>query len=213
MQISQLLLKTADLAAQHAFYADTLGMEVLEYDSMTLELQVGASILVFEQEDDFEGKYHFAFNVPRNQFAEAKTWLAARVPLVTFDGSDQFHSDTWNADYCYYYDAAGNIGEFIARHTLTNDSHLTFSVSSLQRVSEIGIGCEDVANMALWLTEKHGIPPYHSEPNAQFMSMGDEEGLFILVNPARIWYPNTGIVAGQPPVEVVLESGISLSLP
>ena len=53
---------------------------------------------MFEQDsarqDEGPYIYHFAFNIPENQFAEAKAWLMARVSLMTHGARDEIH---WSA--------------------------------------------------------------------------------------------------------------------
>ena len=112
MQILSLQLATQNLSAQRAFYAKRLGLPVTTLDG-GVEVQVGATRLIFTQaEADFEGSYHFAFNIPENQFPQAKVWLSKRIPLLKDEkGNDEFHSQTWNATSLYFKDAAGNILE------------------------------------------------------------------------------------------------------
>jgi len=52
--------------------------------------------------------YHVAFTIPRNKLAAAKGWLAARTPVMTKDGRDEFGSESWDAQQVYFRDSAGN---------------------------------------------------------------------------------------------------------
>ena len=55
---------------------------------------VGTSRLVFVRaESGGEPLYHFAFDVPRNKFVEAKAWLAGRVDLLDRDGREISNTD------------------------------------------------------------------------------------------------------------------------
>lgn len=206
MHFSQLVLPSHDVNAQADFYGKLFGLPVT-HDAVArrITVQVGSTQLIFEQTEAVTGRYHFAFNVPRNQFDQAQAWLAERTPLLAFEGKTQFHADRWQADICYFYDASGNIGELIARHTLSNDHTEPFTAAALLCVSEIGVGVEDVQAATEHLTARYGIPTYHSEPNSQFMSMGDEHGLLIVVDQARTWYPGTGIVAGRWPLQLTFD--------
>src|SRR5438046_10367691 len=99
MDIQMLTLSTADLAAQRDFYYGVLKLPVLDYNDQHLVIQVGKTQLTFVQAS-VEGVYHFAFNIPENQFAEACNWLP--VPRIKAnDGRDEFFSESWNAHMVY----------------------------------------------------------------------------------------------------------------
>ncbi|MGZ8900250.1 MAG: VOC family protein, partial [Limisphaerales bacterium] len=68
MNITRLELLSADLQAQRDFYADVLELPV-NLTPAGLEVKAGVTDLVFKQAwSDFDGAYHFAFNIPENQF-------------------------------------------------------------------------------------------------------------------------------------------------
>ncbi len=69
----------------------------------------------------------FAFNIPENQFREAKAWLASRVEIARPNGSDEIFYDDWNAHAVYFPDPGGNLVEFIARHNLPDRSEREFN--------------------------------------------------------------------------------------
>src|SRR5512134_3915364 len=117
MDITSLELPTRDLKVQEEFYAGVLELPV-KLISSGLEVQAGKTELLFTPAGpDFEGAYHFAFNIPENQFHASKEWISSRVPLLCDDsGQDEFASENWNSHSIYFKDAAGNVLEFIARH-------------------------------------------------------------------------------------------------
>ena len=208
MQIEHLELLATDLAALRDFYVGRCGLPALAATEGYLELQVGESCLRFTQAPEgWSGCYHFAFNIPENQFAEAKAWLAKRVALAAdASGRDTFDSSDWNADILYFFDPAGNIGELIARHTLDCASDAPFGSENLLSVSEIGVAVPDVAATVADLTERIGIARY-GETSDTFTPIGDERGLFIVVRAGRIWFPDTGIVAAPLPVVATVRTG------
>src|SRR5215510_4631989 len=106
MRIMELRLKTGDLSNQREYYAHILHLPVIAAKSTWLAIQVGGTKLVFEYEEGWRGRYHFAFDVPENQFEDAKAWITRRTSLVKLDGVDAYHSTGWNADNLYFYDAA-----------------------------------------------------------------------------------------------------------
>jgi catechol-2,3-dioxygenase len=206
MNITRLELPAKELQAQRKFYSSVLGLSVdLTVD--TLEVQVGKTILVFTQaQTDFNGAYHFAFNIPENQFHASKAWLACRAPILyDKNGKEEFESQDWNSHSLYFKDAAGNILEFIARHNLKNAVDGEFDGSQILNVSEIGLPSEDVVVFANEICNRLGLSVFMQEPNATFTPVGDDDGLFILPIKDRIWMPDSGVPAKLLPVKVQCE--------
>jgi catechol-2,3-dioxygenase len=108
----------------------------------------------------------------------------------------------WNSDSVYFLDAAGNVLEFIARHTLRNAADGNFDSSKILNVSEIGLPSENVIELAGELCAQLGLSVYKQEPNENFTPVGDENGLFILPVKDRIWMPDSGVPARTLPVNV-----------
>lgn len=206
MDISILELYTNDLKVQKDYYSNVLGLPV-KLSRHQLAVTVGKSGLIFTQaEADLGGAYHFAFNIPENQFSAAKEWIALRQSLLQdVEGKDEFASKTWNSQSVYFKDAAGNVLEFIARHTMQNTVNGSFSEHQILNISEIGLPSENVIGLANGLCKTLGIPSYKQEPNENFTPIGDENGLFILPIKDRIWMPNSGVPAKLLPVTVLVE--------
>ena len=206
MRIKRLELLTDDLIAQKEFYSSILELPIhLEDDSLLVK--AGKTDIVFTQASaHWTGAYHFAFNIPANQFPQAKAWLSKRIPLLKdTQGVDEFKSESWNSTSLYFKDSAGNILEFIARHGQKNATEIPFNSEQILQVSEIGLPSKDVISFANELCEKLGVSVYKQEPNETFTPIGDEDGLFILPVENRIWYPNTGIPARMLSVKVDFE--------
>jgi catechol-2,3-dioxygenase len=203
MRITRLELLSVDLQEQRDFYADVLELPVNLIPS-ALEIKVGATDLVFKQAwSDFEGAYHFAFNIPENQFQGAKEWISSRVPLMRdSSGQHEFPSKSWNSDSVYFLDPAGNVLEFIARHNLKNAANGSFGSEQILNVSEIGLPSEDVVGFTNELSTKLGLSVFMQEPNENFTPIGDDHGLLILPARDRIWKPDTGVPAKLLPVQV-----------
>jgi catechol-2,3-dioxygenase len=191
MIFQHLRLFTLNIATQQAFYQQLLELPLLEQTKESVTFQIGASRLEFV-EHSIETFYHFAFNIPSHQFIEAKTWLSQRVRLIQdSNGQDVFHSENWNADMFYFYDAEGNIVEFIARHDLKPNTGLPFSAKSLECISELGIVTNDVPQTAKRLNALTDMPLYRTVMDDMFVPVGDETALFIVVKQGRIWFPET----------------------
>ncbi len=156
--------------------------------SSTLRLMNG-STLTFEQTDAFI-PYHFAFNIPSFQIREALNWLQSiSVDMIPY--KEQFLVDfkAWNADAVYFYDPDGNILELIARKNLNLSTNQAFSAKSILSISEIGMPVQNVFEASEMLKATIGLKQYSGDRD-YFCAMGDEEGLFIIVDEARKkWMP------------------------
>lgn len=203
MKILELGLKAQNLTGQRAFYADLLGLPLIEETSTHLTLQAGATRLHFSAGRGHEGIYHFAFNIAENKLTEAKAWLGARLQLLEHEGQNRFTaSASWNAEMVYFYDADGNIVEFIARHDLPTASPKAFGPEHILGVSEIGYVVPKVKTTVERLTGQLGLELY-GESHPEFAPLGNAEGLFIVVKEGRPWFPTT-TAATVLPLEVTL---------
>ena len=207
MNITYLELPTKDLIAQRDYYSKALELPV-NLSAERLEVQTRTTTLVFTQvSPNFDGAYHFAFNIPENQFHVAKAWIASRIPLLHDEtGKDEFESEDWNSQSVYFKDAAGNVLEFIARHNLKNAVSGEFDSRQILNVSEIGLPSEDVIAFAKDLCYRLDLSVFKQEPNQIFTPVGDDHGLFILPVKDRIWIPNSGVPAKLLPVKVAGEA-------
>lgn len=210
MNISELFLLTNDLLAQRQFYVEVLHLPVVgDGGEHRLTVQAGSSRLTFTQAAaGWKGSYHFAFNVPSNQFGDAKTWLSRRVALlVDANGADEFAFTSWNAHGLYFSDPTGNVVELIARHDLPNSRHESFSERCILGVSEIGVVTDDVSTTVAEVQVELGVRVYRGSVSDTFAAVGDENGLLIIVKRGRVWFPDTGITAEPFPLTVFL-SGV-----
>ena len=207
MKILELEISSVDLPAQRDFYADILELPV-RLDSALLEVKAGRTVLRFTQApSEFVGAYHFAFNIPANQYQGAKQWITSRIPLLQDKtGQEDFESKSWDSTSLYFVDPAGNVLEFIARHTLKNSVEGDFNSSQILNVSEIGLPSEDVVGLADQICTKLGLSVFKQEPNETFTPVGDDNGLLILPIKDRIWMPDSGVPAKLLPVSVRGES-------
>jgi len=90
----------------------------------------------------------------------------------------------------YFYDADYNIVEFIARKSLNNISYQPFNIHSLLGISEIGIPTSDIKHEYATICNRVKLPIY-SGTLERFCSIGDENGLFIIINKEikNKWFP------------------------
>lgn len=188
MKITHLVLLTNQLDTLKAFYSETLQFAVLEENSSSFKVQIGDTILEFNQSTpNSKPFYHFAMNIPRDQFSEAKRWIQSLVDLNKHEESDEVYFKNWDAHALYFTDPAGNIVEFIARNEdQTIQKNSPFNARSVINISEIGIVSTQVKTLARGLN--HLGVPNAREGNEFFSPLGDVNGLFILVKKHRVWF-------------------------
>ncbi|BBM84407.1 VOC family protein [Candidatus Uabimicrobium amorphum] len=190
MQITKLELHTSCLQQQRKFYHEVLELPIVEENQNSFTVKTGTTALVFSQAPNTSSNpfYHFAFNIPHNQFAAAKAWLASRTMVINTNGKEDYHFEAWNAHAFYFLDPQQNIVEFIARHNLSNESNAPFSSESILSVSEIGLPVRSVSTTCEYLKQNLSINTWQSYEDV-FAAMGDENGLFILNYIERPWIP------------------------
>ncbi len=203
MKILELRLATNRLSGLRDFYLDTLDFPLLGETDESFTLGAGNTRLTFTVEA--AALYHIAFNIPENQFGEAKQWLSKRVPLMIFQGKDEVAWPAWNAHALYFSDPAGNIMEFIARHNLPNMSLQSFGSRSIREVSEVGLPVANVRESVNTVQSRLGIGVFDAGDGETFTALGDEHGLFITVKRGRAWFPTSDRYADFYPLGVKLQ--------
>jgi hypothetical protein len=194
MRIRELRLSTHLPEALAAFYGEVLELPVFTGNN-ELHIKAGSTDVYFETlYDGSQPFYHLAFNIPCNSIEAAKAWLSPRADLLWIEDyqSDVADFVNWNAQSVYFYDAAGNILELIARRDLHNDSSNSFNAASLLSVSEIGLvfPLAQYDQKVQQLMNSYSLPYFAKQPPLpQFKAVGDDEGLFIIVPEGRPWYP------------------------
>ena len=189
MKIKKLILFTSQLTKQIHFYHKTLGFSLLDKGIDYAEFTTGDSILRFEKRS-VSTPYHFAFNIPSNQIQNSANWLRERRQIIPDEGLEVIPFDFWNAEAVYFYDADNNIVEFIARKNLKVESKEKFSPQSILNISEIGVPVNDIRPIFNHLNIELSLEIYSGNVE-RFSAIGDEEGLFIVINKIKkkTWYP------------------------
>ena len=201
-------LGVEDPEALREFYLDRLELPVVETGRSGFAATVGASKLEFSPVPS-SAPHHFAFNIPRNRLEAATAWLSSRVDLLRHsDGGHVFPFPSWDAQALYAIDPGGNIVEWIARHAVPNESpedptDPLFDVSSMLEVSEVGLVTGNVAILTATLRAGLMMRGYRP-PSKEFAAIGDERGLFVVVESERPWFP-TEIPASPAPVVVEID--------
>jgi len=211
MRFLTLDLYCPDLDAQRSFYSDQLEWLEITDSEAPLAYQVGCTRLRFREKAAVP-PYHFAFNIPAGQEAEALTWLKQRTEVIPFAGKDVIDFSNWEAYAMYFRDPAGNIVEFIARRPLGLPAIHPFSQKSIAGVSEVGAPVQSIRPFYEQLHQRFGLERFDGTFE-KFCAIGDHEGLFIVVDAdTKEWFP-AGIPAQPAPFSCTLEvDGVSHSL-
>jgi len=213
MHIHHVTLNSPHIAGQRDFFEQVLGLPI-EFETATaITIQAGTSQISFLQSSDHH-PYHYAFDIPENQFAGARQWLAERVGILAdCNGVIEIHHRNINAHALYFKDADGNIVEFIARHNLPTARVMPFTQQSILRISEVGIVTPHVIKTVTAIKKQTGLKPFIGVGSETFTAVGDAQGMLIVVSKGRIWLPTRDVFAAPAPLEVVLAGAEAMSFP
>lgn len=206
MQITRVETVTRSIGETAGYYADVLGLSVVRHVDPEGEwgsVVLGSTTLAFRQDDTAPGDQHYAFLIPANQVTAARAWLAERVELV---GGEHESQESWNARSVYFHGPDRSVLEVIARRDLDNAVDGPFGPHSLLGASEVGIAVPDVVGVADRLAAEAGIERYVNADDGSptFMTVGDIDGLLVLVSPGRTWFPTENRFVAEPPVTVTV---------
>lgn len=207
MNIIEIELLTDNIDGTFHFYTHFLGLRTIYADNHKISFQAGECTLTFIQAETEKPFYHFAFNIPCNQIEDALRWTSGFTNLIPASETGFIsHFEDWNAKAIYYYDNNGNILEFIARFDLDNYSDKPFSPASIQSISEIGIVTEKPLELSESLIREHQLIFFKKGPKREdFVAMGDDNGLIVISNPKRNWFP-TETLAKKFPLKIKLQN-------
>ena len=191
MNIPEVQLLTDDLDQTRYFYHEVLGLEIHSSDSAVTRFSAGLSVLAFQKSCNNKPVYHFAFNIPNNKFEEAMDWAGSKLNLIEITPSNYVADfKSWNAKAFYFFDNNKNIVEMIARFDLDNSSQKSFDGSSIYSISEIGVVVKNPKLYAHELLANYNLHFFSRQmPTDNFIAVGDDNGLFIIVTENRDWYP------------------------
>ncbi len=190
------LLTAAPLANMKSFYHELLGLPLVEEKAGEFTVAGGLTAVTFAQAQPAHGEpfYHVAFNIPENKILGALDWQKPRTPLDRINANlrdpalpeDVVHFRHWNAHSIFFWDPAGNLIEYIARHDLKNSAAGPFTVQDILYASEIAFISEEVTNTALAMRKALGLEQYRGGDD-NFRALGDEHGLLLVIIRGRRW--------------------------
>jgi len=202
MRITDLTLPVSDVDVVAAWFKQVLDLDVQD---RTLVAGWSRIHLVAAQGRPLGG-VHLAFNVPDNRFDAAQTWLRDRCVLQQDrDGKSYFALESnWKSQSIYFTGPDGLILELIGRQRLPHSTRSgPFHGSEITCLSEVGLPSHDVPTCQQNATDQFGSSPL-SEPSAHFAPMGDDEGLLILVDASRTWFPEQRDLPNGEGLQVVI---------
>ncbi|WP_054851504.1 VOC family protein [Olleya sp. ITB9] len=192
MKFIELELYTNKFESELKFYSKTLGFKLLKQSDISFTVQIGWSKLTFKKSKK-EYKYHYCFLIPANHLNKALDWMEKRTKVIDIEnGRKTQNFESWNADSFYFYDASGNIAEFIVRYDLKNDDKTDFDISKVLGVNEMGMPTNDVRKINIQLENELGTKFWKGDFK-RFGTNGNQEGILLLPNykVKEIWFPTT----------------------
>ncbi len=209
MKIKQLTLYTHLLEEEKLFQTSTLGFPLINETAHSFSVQVGYSQFKFVRSEE-KNIYHYCFLIPCNQLNPSIDWLKKRLDIIEITtGKFTQKFDSWNAESVYFYDASGNLAEFIVRHNLQNQSEDTFSTNSIIGLNEIGLPTKNIISTNKKLSNELGTSFWKGD-KLRFGTNGDDNGIFLLPNYLikTKWFPTNQKIETAPFQAIVENDGI-----
>lgn len=209
MNILEVELLSDNLAETEKFYRAVLGLSpYYKDDNIFLFFKIGGTELIFKKSDNVKPAYHFAIEVPNNRFFDAHNYIKQRTKIIMAGDDEVVNFANWDAKSFYFYDNNGNIAEVITRYPTRNYDPEPFNSKTYISISEIGLVTGEVPVLADTLMKEEGLPIFKRQPRRDdFVALGNDEGLILLSERGRNWYPTT-IAAQRFPVRVMfMEEG------
>ncbi|MBC5772544.1 hypothetical protein H8S95_00580 [Pontibacter sp. KCTC 32443] len=208
MNIQELELHTRQLGAIKNFYTQVLELPGHHESDNQICFAAGNSKLYFKHDPERSpGVYHFAFRVPFLLFDDIVEKLRGRVEFLPdpASGNEIIKHVEWQAQAVYFLDPEGNIVEIIAHKTIPAIQDVSINAPAhIVSICEIGLAVPDVPAFATELKNKLELSQWKTG-NEKFEAVGDAEGLFILAEENRPWFP-TKLGAADLPVRVMVST-------
>lgn len=188
MKIIELSLPSTHLDSQERLFRDVLGFPCSRPQEERLLVSCGATTLNFLQAER-QYYFHYCFLVPPGCLNSVIAFLDEREfqPLF-YHGSRII--DFGNGQSVYFYDADGNLAEFIERPMLGHAVQSGFDISDVIRLNEIGMPTDNPLQKAGELIGRFGIElAEDAVKRDDFVWCGDYEGVFLLPAVGRNWIP------------------------
>src|SRR5690625_827779 len=183
---NSVLLYTNPLTELRRFYMNILELNITDETEDSFSVDIGTSKLTFRLSDK-QCFYHYAINIPGNQFSMLKHRIKERIPLNRERGIDEVYFSSFDADSMYFEDPAGNIIELIGRRKRDLFGDPTFA-ESFFNISEVGIVSAHLDDLSEEFQDI-GLPLRGTEISYHSINLFcREESFIVLVPPRRKWY-------------------------
>lgn len=179
------LFYTNKLKSLKRFYANVMALDITGSTSEQFTVNVGETDITFKQTET-ASFYHFAINIPGNQFVIMKHWIQDRLTLNKDGGINEIYYPSLDADSMYFEDPAGNLIELIGRRS--RDLFGPLTKKAFFNVSEVGLITPYVMEVGDELQDFE-IPLRHGaevDPNA-LNYLGRDDTFIVLAQPAWKW--------------------------
>ncbi|TDX08260.1 VOC family protein [Kribbella sp. VKM Ac-2566] len=205
MRIREIAITVGKLHAAASFYRDVLMMPVAE-EADRATVRVGFSRLVMTPGKEFDGVHHVAFGVSPHDFDDARSWLTQRVDLIIAGDSDVIEGPPgWNSRSMYFLGPEDILLEFIGRQADAALPPRDRDVPTPFSISEIGVAVPNTKAAVTDLTRELGLPTFPPQ-EADFAPVGDHDGLLIVVDQDRAWFPSRVHHAAVGPLTVRIDA-------
>src|SRR5690625_3608360 len=206
---NSVLLYTNQLKELRRFYMNILELNITDETEEAFSIDIGTSKLTFKQSDK-PCFYHYAINIPGNQFSMLKHRIKERIPLNRERGIDEVYFSSFDADSMYFEDPAGNIIELIGRRKRDLFGNPTFA-ESFFNISEVGIVSSHLDDLSEEFQDI-GLPLRGTEISYDSVNFfGREESFIVLVPPERKWYFSEQM-SEVFPLEIELTNGYHITI-
>jgi len=205
----KVLFYTNKLKPLLRFYRNILELDIINNEQTSFTVSIGTSELTFV-ESDLPAFYHYAINIPGNQFSQIKYWIKDKLTLNREGGIDEVYFPSFDADSMYFEDPAGNIIELIGRRNRDLFGYVTSD--AFFNISEVGIVTPHMEAVGDDLQDI-GIPLRHgTEVNPKSVNfLGKNDTFIVLTPPERRWYFSKQ-QSKIYPLEITLSTNIHLKL-
>lgn len=163
-------------------------MNIMEFDitdssDNQFTVKIGTSDLTFIESKQ-AAFYHFAINIPGNQFTIIKDWIQKQYQLSQHYAVDEVYNPNFDADSMYIEDPAGNLVELIGRRNRDFFGNLT--KDAFYNISEIGLVTPYVVDASeqlqdIGLALQHGIEANPETENY----LGKDDTFIVLMKSGR----------------------------
>jgi catechol 2,3-dioxygenase-like lactoylglutathione lyase family enzyme len=191
------------------FYANVLGLDIKESDSNHFTVNVGETDLTFQEAEE-PSFYHFAINIPGNQFSIMKQWIKEKVPLNRSRGLTEVYYESLGADSMYFEDPAGNMVELIGRRN--RDLFGPLTKEAFINVSEVGIISPHLYDVGEELQDL-GLPLVkRAEVNPEEVNFLGKEDAYIILAPPGWQFRFSKKEAETHSLQITLKNGMHFSI-